>query len=398
MRLHETTFVANVGRTLIGRVDRTGLHGDRADAWLLLEEGAEPADAHGYLGVLSLGDHDPAGGVPFARLRHLSYLDDGDVVAVDPAGFVRALYRRASRHNFILVTDQCNSYCLMCSQPPKEIDDFDRLEEHLRLVDLIDPATGELGITGGEPTLFRDGFLELIARCRDRLPSTALHVLTNGRLFFYRRFAEKLARVAHPDLMLGIPLYSDIDTQHDHIVQAPGAFEETVLGLQNLDRYGVNIEIRVVLHALSIPRLPRLAEFIVRNLPYASHVALMGLEMFGLVHRNLDALWIDPADYQEQLLLACDVLSDAGMNVSIYNHQLCVLDPRLWELARRSISDWKNVYLPECNGCAMLDECGGFFASATKIHSAHIRPITARPAASPPSSAQSPDNSPPPTP
>lgn len=376
MKLHEMACVANVGRTLIGRIARTPLAANQEDAWLVAEGGVLPCDPRGYLGVLAIGDAPQAGDVPLAYgLRQLAYLDDGDVVAVDPNGFVRTLHRRASPHNFILMTEQCNSLCLMCSQPPKAADDSDRLEEHLRLVDLIDPATMELGISGGEPTLFRDAFLRLVAHCKERLPSTALHVLTNGRLFYYRRFAEKLGALAHPDLVLGIPLYSDIEARHDHIVQAPGAFEETVIGLQHLDRYGVRVEIRVVLHALSIPRLPQLATFLARNFPFACHVALMGLEMFGLVHQHLGELWIDPADYQRELLAASEILCGAGMNVSIYNHQLCVLDRALWPLARKSISDWKNVYLPACNECSVLPECGGFFQSGTKIRSARIAAV-----------------------
>jgi len=378
VRLHEQARVRDLDATLLGRVARTPIFDARlrANAWLVSDDGALPDDPEGYLGVLAIGDAPPVERMPMAMgLRQLAYIDDGDVVAVDPNGFVRALYRRASPHNFILVTEQCNSLCLMCSQPPKAIDDSDRLVEHQRLIELIDPATRELGITGGEPTLFRDGFLDLITQCKERLPSTALHVLTNGRLFFYRRFAEKLGAIEHPDLVLGIPLYSDIDTQHDHIVQARGAFEETVIGLQHLDRYGVRVEIRVVLHALSVPRLPQLAAFIARNFPFACHVTFMGLELFGLVHQHLGELWIDPADYQRSLFSACETLCDSGMNVSIYNHQLCVLDPRLWPLARKSISDWKNVYLPACNGCSALDQCGGFFQSATKIHSAHIRAL-----------------------
>ncbi|MEA2337929.1 MAG: hypothetical protein QOE82_1936 [Thermoanaerobaculia bacterium] len=373
MKLHENAHVAGVDRTLIGRVARSPVEVNRADTWLLADDGVLPCDPRGYLGVLAFGAPPPQADTPIAHgLRHLTYLDDGDVVAVDPNGFVRTLYRRASTSNFILVTEQCNSLCLMCSQPPKTIDDSDRLAEHLRLIDLIDPSTRELGITGGEPTLFRDGFLALIARCKERLPATALHVLSNGRLFFYRRFAAKLGAIAHPDLVLGIPLYSDIDTQHDYIVQAAGAFEETVIGLQNLDRYKVRVEIRVVLHALSIPRLPQLAAFIARNFPFACHIALMGLEMFGLVHQHLGELWIDPADYQHELLAASEILCDVGLNVSLYNHQLCVLDPKLWPLARKSISDWKNVYLPECNGCSVMSSCGGFFQSGTKIRSSRI--------------------------
>lgn len=377
MKLHAYGRVADIDRTLIGRIARTPLDDPalRRDAWLLVDDDV-PYDTADYLGVIGArAECATFSGPRIANLRQLDYLDDGDVVAVDPNGFVRTLYRRRSPHNFILVTEQCNSLCLMCSQPPKAIDDSDRLAEHFRLVDLIDPRTAELGITGGEPTLFRDGFLALIEHCRDRLPSTALHVLTNGRMFFYRRFAEKLAAIAHPDLVLGIPLYSDIDILHDRVVQARGAFEETALGLLNLDRGGVPIELRVVLHALTIPRLPQLATFITRNLPFAVHVALMGLEMFGLVHRHLDELWIDPSDYQRELRAATEILAGAGMNVSIYNHQLCVLDQSLWPYARKSISDWKNVYLPACNGCTVLDRCGGFFQSGTKVHSRSIQAL-----------------------
>ena len=64
-----------------------------------------------------------------------------------------------------------------------------------------------------------------------------------------------------------------------------------------------------------------------------------------------------------------------AMNVSIYNHQLCVLKPELWKYAKKSISDWKNIYIEKCEGCELKDDCGGFFKWATKLHSAHIHPL-----------------------
>jgi hypothetical protein len=69
-----------------------------------------------------------------------------------------------------------------------------------------------------------------------------------------------------------------------------------------------------------------------------------------------------------------------GLNVSIYNHQLCVLDRELWPFARKSISDWKNEYLECCGQCAVLDECGGFFASSKLRRSRGIAPVTPFPA------------------
>jgi hypothetical protein len=58
-----------------------------------------------------------------------------------------------------------------------------------------------------------------------------------------------------------------------------------------------------------------------------------------------------------------------GMNVPIYNLQLCVLRRNLWKYARKSISDWKNVYLPECDGCGVRQECGGFLSRVRSVAS-----------------------------
>ena len=121
--------------------------------------------------------------------------------------------------------------------------------------------------------------------------------------------------------------------------------------------------------------MPQLADFIVRNLLFVDHVALMGLEMMGFTKPNLSTLWIDPTEYQNELVEAVMILSRFKMRVSIYNHQLCLLDPRLYEFNRKSISDWKNVYMPECEDCIRKDECGGFFSSATFKYSDKIKPF-----------------------
>ena len=382
MKLHSLARAISVDGPIIGKVT-TVEHSDwesRKDLVLLWKGGLAPEDPSGYLAILTPKQVPHWGGkVPLVHSASgLEYLSDGDVVYINREGFVRTLYRRNSPHNFILMTDQCNSYCLMCSQPPKKVNDFHRIYEHFRLIDMIDPETRELGITGGEPTLFKDDFLRLVEHCKSKLPGTALHVLTNGRLFYYREFARKLGEIRHPDIMLGIPLYSDVDSEHDYVVQARGAFEETVLGLHNLARYDVPVEIRVVIHLQTYRRLPRVAEFIARNFPFASHVALMGMEVFGFVNANMTDLWIDPHDYQVEMREATETLFLAGLNVSIYNHQLCVLDRALWPLARKSISDWKNVYLEPCSECLMREHCGGLFQSAITKHSVHIRPFTER--------------------
>src|SRR6266487_227477 len=101
----------------------------------------------------------------------------------------------------------------------------------------------------------------------------------------------------------------------------------------------------------------------------------MGLEMFGFTRPNIDKLWIDPSEYQSQLKAAVEVLSLAGLNVSIYNLPLCLLDQTLWPFAVKSISDWKNIYFPQCEECEVKEDCGGMFQSAVWKHSSRIHPM-----------------------
>ena len=302
------------------------------------------------------------------------YLADGDVVRLDPMRRTLAtLYRRASLSNSFLVTERCDNYCLMCSQPPKSRNDSWLVDELLEAIPLVSPATRELGITGGEPGLLGERLIQLLATMKQYLPQTAVHILSNGRSFARLEFAQALANVRHPDLMLGIPLYSDLAEEHDFVVQAGGAFEETIAGILNLKRMGVRVELRFVIHAHTHERLPSFARFVARNLCFVDHVALMGLELVGFAKTNLDSLWIDPLDYQDELTSAVVTLHRAGLRTSIYNHPLCVLPAALHPFARQSISDWKNLYFEECEGCSQREACGGFFASATVRRSRGIR-------------------------
>ena len=280
-----------------------------------------------------------------------------------------------NRTNTLVPTERCNCRCIMCPQPPLEADEPGRLEACLAAVGQISPATAALGISGGEPTIVPEGLLALVRACRDRLPATAVQVLTNARMFNYLAFARDMAAVAHGDLLFGVGIYSDLPQDHDAIVGAPGGFDETIRGIINLRRCGLRVELRVVPMQQNVARLPELARFIARNLPFVEHVALMGMEPMGMARHNFERLWVDPADYQSELKAAIDTLDRHRINTSIYNEQLCVLSPSLRKYAAQSISGWKNIYLDECRTCRLRSECGGFFESSRNKHSRGIRRV-----------------------
>ena len=348
---------------------------ERGHTALILSGEFDPLVSSDDFGALLSFDqsHDKVVRLP----QQFDYLQTGDIVRLHPeARIMRAIYRANSSHNVLFITERCNSRCVMCSQPPRDVDDGYLIEDLLKAIPLMDKATRFLCITGGEPTLNMEGLLKIIREVKVRLPGTSLHMLSNGRTFQYLHQAKAIASLSHSDLTIGIPLYSDLPSQHDFVVQAKGAFDETILGLMNLARHQQRVEIRVVIHKLTVDRLPEVARFIGRNLPFASHVALMGLEPTGFGKTNLAGLRADPWDYREQLTETVHRLVDDKINVSIYNHPLCLLPSELWKYARKSISDWKNVYLKECQKCEVRDQCCGFFTSAKNFHSNFVKSIS----------------------
>ena len=374
----EAPVVARVSREPVTAKAKRGI------VALVTDAGPEKwGDLSGYRAVVTTqrldGTSAASAGAPVPIIHsalQVSHLKRGDVIVAYPrTGYVRTLFRPDSRHNALLVTERCNSFCLMCSQPPVDRDDSGLVSINLEAIRLMDPPPSSLGITGGEPTLLGEHLFRIMAELGQRMPDAEIHMLTNGRRFARPEFTEAFVQARHPRLTACIPLYADSAPEHDYVVQSRGAFDQTIQGLYQLARYEQPVEIRVVLHKLTIPRLRDLAVFIYRNLPFADHIALMGLEITGFTRPNLNELWVDPYDYQPQLRAAVETLVTRGMHVSIYNHPLCLLPRPLWKFAQKSISDWKNVYLDECAACGVRIQCGGFFKSVRHRQSSHIRAI-----------------------
>lgn len=316
-----------------------------------------------------------AKGVPRVCVAGLQPLSSGDVVALHPSGRIDTLFRMASDHNALFVTEQCNSYCLMCSQPPRRVDDLEHfLALNVRALRLMPRETRVLGITGGEPTLLGTRLADLMRACRASLTEAQVDILSNGRLLADPVLAARVGSAADQRMLFTVPLYADNSLRHDYIVQARGAFNETMAGLYNLARAGVRCEVRVVLHRESVVRLPQLARFVQKNLPFIDQVVFMGLEMTGLARANEDLLWIESPDYMPQLEAAIDYLTDLGMRVSLYNLPRCLVSRQLWQHLRISISDWKREYAAVCESCSEQARCGGLFGTSSRTSSL-LRPL-----------------------
>jgi len=309
-------------------------------------------------------------------VQGLTSLNDGDIVVINTDGIINILYRKSSNHNAIFVTEKCNNYCLMCSQPPKKKDDIDYLYKiNMKLIEIIPQDVEFLGITGGEPTLLGKKLITLLEKIKTFLKGVRLDILTNARALSDIVFVDKIVNVGINNLSFCVPLFSDYYLLHDYISQSKNAFSQTITGLYNLARYQQKVEIRVILQKLTIDRLAKIANYIYRNLPFVNHVAFMGLEYRGHARSNKNILNFDLKDFIHQIDEAVNMLSISGINTSIYNIPNCYLPENLWKFCRKSISDWKNIYISECQKCRLRQDCCGLFDSHLIDHLKDIKSI-----------------------
>jgi His-Xaa-Ser system radical SAM maturase HxsC len=307
----------------------------------------------------------------------------GDIITVSTRGRIHRQFRALSQNNAFLVTEVCNNLCVMCPQPPKPTAMVDHVEIERRIVQTIKlieerHLPDSLCITGGEPTMLEDGLIRIVERIADRAPQTLIHLLTNGRYLSHEPYTARLAVAANHQLLAGIPLFGHVADIHDYVVQSEGAFGQTVSGLLNCYRHGINVELRVVLQKNTVQYLVALAEFIARNLFFVKHVALMGMENMGYAKLNRDQVFIDPWDYKDALSEAIGIFELYGIEARVFNLPLCVVNPDTHQYCAQSISDFKNSWHPACEQCVKRPACCGFFSSTTdKFYlTQHIQPFT----------------------
>lgn len=300
-----------------------------------------------------------------------------DVFEISSCGNAYKYYNNASLDNAILVTNRCNSNCIMC--PTAEA--IRKRNEEYTADELIDIAkhfpgdASHITITGGEPFLIKKDIFKLLNFLKTSLPNTSYLLLTNGRAFCLREYVELFKQNAPADMLLGIPLHGYNSKTHDYITGAGGSFKQTFTGLKHLLASGAKIELRIVVSKLNFEYISEIASLISREFNSVFCVKFIGLEMTGNAAKNKDDVWIDYPTAFKHSKEAVDILIGSGIDVGIYNFPLCSVDEKYWNICEKSISGYKIRFAPECTECVVKDACGGMFSGTVRMAKDAVKPI-----------------------
>src|SRR5690606_30623430 len=228
--------------------------------------------------------------------------------------------------------------------PPTPQNDDWMVREAVEVIRHMRQSPAVLGLSGGEPLLLGERLREVLDAVAIHHPDTQVEVLTNGRLLADSGLSQALLSDLTPSVTWLVPLYGHADFLHDFVVQAHGAYEQTIEGLLNLQAHSQPVQLRIVLIRPVLENLQELCVFIGRNLPFVREVALMACEPIGFALANREMCEVDLVDWHEILLRATRELRRHSVPFLFMNTPLCTLPRELYGYAHQSISDWKNVY------------------------------------------------------
>lgn len=300
-----------------------------------------------------------------------------DVFEISASGHAYKYYDNKSSDNAILVTNSCNSNCIMCptADSVRKRNEKYSGEELVNIAKHIPSDSPHITITGGEPFLIKKDMFVLLDFLKENLSEIPYLLLTNARAFCIREYTELFKSTAPPNIELGIPLHGYNPETHDFITRAPGSFVQTCVGLKNLLRIGADIELRIVVSRLNMEFLTEIAELIASDFKGVKCVKFIGLEMTGNAAKNKESVWIDYPTAFGKSKHAIDILIESQIDVGIYNFPLCSVERRYRSLCEKSISPNKIRFAPQCDNCFVKDACGGIFSGTIRLAKNDILPI-----------------------
>ena len=310
----------------------------------------------------------------------LELLCDYDIVEINESGILYRAFANNEADSTIFLGARCNSNCVMCPASDKERKKGFAYSRDLlmRYIDYLPADLEYIVMTGGEPTMQPDLFLESLDRVREKFPHTQVLLLTNGRSLSDKWLFQQVVD-RHPEhFRIAIPIHAPNAELHDYITRSPGSFDQTMLGLTRLMNSDITVEVRIVVTKVNCDYLLEIGKLISNNFPRVFCVNFIGLEPRGNCAVNYDSVYLDHRTSFIKSKEAIQYLISCGYDVGLYNYPLCSIDKDYWSIASRSISSYKNVYQPECEECDVKLICGGFFAAAIGIAKPKVLPVKAK--------------------
>ncbi len=198
----------------------------------------------------------------------------------------------AKKEKFWLsISHRCNNQCVFCHDKENQANGrFLALEE---VKDKIEQAKKEgyqrLILSGGEASI-NPNFLKIVQFAHD-LGFAEIQTITNGRYFYYPKFAEESVKAGLTEITFS--LHGHNKELHDGFTGIKGSFGQALAGLANVRKYPqIIVNIDIVINKLNYKDLYDIIQFYAQNFGIYEFDLLQVIP-FGQAWENKEKLFYD---------------------------------------------------------------------------------------------------------
>lgn len=166
----------------------------------------------------------------------------------------------------------CNSNCLFCAADYEDIcstnmtsNQYITANEFQNTLEISSAKMGDRVIlNGGEPTLNPD-LISMIKYCNKL--GIESYLFTNGRKLNDYKYVKEIIDAGVSKVT--IPIYGNTPELHDRITRCAGSFQETIMGLRNLNMlmecHSFQLELKILMCMDNYTHIGNIAEYVLKN-------------------------------------------------------------------------------------------------------------------------------------
>jgi MoaA/NifB/PqqE/SkfB family radical SAM enzyme len=240
----------------------------------------------------------------------------GDELMVSNSGVVKD----GRKMLIVELGDACNNNCIFCSVKGKDNRNLTTDNVKGLITRSKESGFNEIDFLGGEPTI-RGDIVELVGFARE-VGFNRISMTTNGRMLSYENFSKGIIDAGCS--LFAISLYGHKSSVHDACTRTPGSFDQTVKGIGNVLRSGVDVQVNFVMNSINIKHLEEFIGFINSRFPGVKKIHLINMNPVGEAVGR-DFLIFRFRDYRESIDRA---IRGSAIKIKLLDVPLCFVESR----------------------------------------------------------------------
>lgn len=287
-------------------------------------------------------------------------------------------------HYIININNECNSYCSFCADSEEKRSRKNKSYQTL-IAELEDARRkfSSLIISGGEPTIYSH-ILDYIKHAKDVCKYDRISITSNGFLFYYEDFVDKLIENGVNDFVISFQIQ---DAKiYDAICKVRNSFHYVDMGIRNLRERNQTVRANTVIHKLNYKHLDKIVEYLIESGIVSIQLAFMNPIGVSVINGK-SVMAISYTETMPIVKKAFKIADKFGFgNLFIENFPICIAEPYMNNMSDlnqpKENKDYYNATKSKpgiCFDCQYYDKCNGaWIAYLNQFGNSELKPRVKR--------------------